>query len=326
MASNSKVRKVLIVDDEIINTELLGNLLRDEINVIFANTGEEALAIAKSSKPDLVLLDIVMPGMDGYQVCRALKEDPETEKMPVIFITAKDTEHEEAYGLEMGAVDYITKPFNPQIVKSKVKNHLAKLPETEATSPVASEKPPSPKPSSGKRFALIGGLAGVVIALAIGGVLFSGEFIGLPIETPVKSDEKKPVGAKTKSVGKETVTTLPPQEDEGGTRATAEMLGYSWVLKTKCGPIPNVQWWKFRTHESIAGYVTRKYKGDWKAYIKIWTIRLVKLQDIYLSGSSAITTTGQALKGPTLKVYIEQMMDRLSVTRCLAAEAAADKT
>ena len=192
MAAKHKAHKVLIVDDEIINVELLINLLRDEINVIFATSGEEALTIAKSSKPDLVLLDISMPGMDGYQVCRALKSDPETEKVPVIFITARDTEHEEAYGLELGAVDYITKPFNPQIVKSKVKNHLARLPEPEVTSPVASEKPPSPKPSSSKRFALIGGLAGVVIVLGLVGALFSGKFTGPPAEiVAVKSPSGK---------------------------------------------------------------------------------------------------------------------------------------
>ena len=340
MAEEPKKHKVLIVDDETINIELLGNLLRDEINVIFATSGEEALTIAKSSKPDLVLLDIGMPGMDGYQVCRALKSDPETEKVPVIFITAKDTEHEEAYGLELGAVDYITKPFNPQIVKSKVKNHLAKLPGPGATSPVAGDQPLSTKPSSGKRFAWVGGLAVGVIALAIAGVLFSGKFTGPPAEivavkrveapsrpaAPMKPDKKKPVEAKTKSVGKETVATLPPpQEDEGDTRAMAEVLGYGWVLKTKCGPIPDVEWWKFRTHEDIAGYVTRKHKGDWKAYIEVWTIRLVKLQDIYLRGSSAVVTTGQVLKGPLLQDYVKQMRDRLSVIRCLGAEAAADK-
>ncbi len=325
MAKGSKTHKVLIVDDEIINVELLSNLLRDEINVIYATSGEEALTISKSSKPDLVLLDISMPGLDGYQVCRALKEDPETEKMPVIFITAKDTEHEEAFGLELGAVDYITKPFSPQIVKSKVKNHLANLPGPEVASPAASDEPPSTKPSSGKRFALFGILAGVVV-LGIGGVLFSEKFTGSPAEAPVKSDEKKPVEAKTKSVGKETVATLPPpQEEEKDTRSMAEVLGYGWVLKTKCGPIPDVKWWKFRTRENIAGYVTRQHKGDWKAYIEIWTVRLVKLQDIYQRGSTAITTTGLALKGPELKVYIEQMRERLSVTRCLAAEAAADK-
>ena len=121
MAENSKAHKVLIVDDEIKNIKLLGNLLPDEINVIFASTGEEALTIAKSNRPDLILLDINMPGMDGYQVCRVLKSDPETENVPVIFITARNAEHEEAFGLELGAVDNITKPFNSQIVKLKVK-------------------------------------------------------------------------------------------------------------------------------------------------------------------------------------------------------------
>lgn len=288
MAKDSKAYKVLIVDDEIINLEILSELLGDEVDVIFATTGEYALRNAKSNKPDLVLLDISMPGMDGYQVCRALKSNPETEKVPVIFISARDAKHEEAFGLELGAVDYITKPFNPQIVKSKVKNHLANLPGPGVASPVASDKQ-----SSTNRFALIGGLAGVVIVLGIVGAIFSGKFFGPPPE----------IGAVKR----------------------AEVSGYDWVLKTKCGPIPDVKWWKFRTHQNIVGNVTNMYKGDWKGYIEIWTVRLVRLQKIFQSGSSTVAPTGQALKGPVLKTYIGQMRERLSVIRCLAAEAAADK-
>ena len=341
MAENSKMHKVLVVDDEIINIELLSNLLRDDINVIFATTGEDALIIAKSNKPDLVLLDIGMPGMDGYQVCRELKSDPETEKVPVIFITAKDTEHEEAYGLELGAVDYITKPFNSQIVKSKVKNHLAKLPDpATAAAATAATAATAAKPSSTKKTALIGGLVGIVIVLGVGGAIYSGKFTQPPAQivsvkqpeapstpaTPVKPAEKEPVKTETKSAGKETTANLPlPKEEEGESRAMAEILGYGWVLKTKCGPIPDVKWWKFRTHESIANYVTRKYKGDWKAYTEVWTVRLVKLQDIYLRKSLAVVSTGQVLKGPALEAYIEQMQQRLSVIHCLAAEAASDK-
>jgi len=117
----------------------------------------------------------------------------------------------------------------------------------------------------------------------------------------------------------------PPQEEEESARSMEEVLGYGWVLKTKCRPVPDVKWWRYRTHKSIAGYVTRKHKGDWKPYIEIWTVRLVKLQDIHQRGTGAIIRTGVTLEGPALGTYVEQMGERLSVIRCLAAEAAADK-
>ena len=86
--------------------------------------GETALEDINENPPDLILLDIMMPGMDGYEVCRRLKADPETESLPVIFLTALTDAQEEARGLELGAVDYITKPFNPALVKARVRNHL----------------------------------------------------------------------------------------------------------------------------------------------------------------------------------------------------------
>ena len=110
--------KVLIVDDETLNIEFLQTLLNEEINVIFATSGEDALSIVQANRPDMILLDIMMPGMDGYEVCKRLKGNPETKDIPVIFVTAKTGPEEEARGLELGAIDYITKPFNPEIVKS----------------------------------------------------------------------------------------------------------------------------------------------------------------------------------------------------------------
>lgn len=119
---------------------------------------------------------------------------------------------------------------------------------------------------------------------------------------------------------------LPPlKEEEGSSRPMEEVLGYGWVLKTKCGPIPDIEWWKFRTHKSIAGYVIRKHGGDWKPYMENWTLRLVMLEDMYDRRSSVVVSTGLTLKGLALKTYLEQTRNRLSVIRCLAAEAAADK-
>ncbi len=121
-----KKATVLVVDDTPDNLALMNGLLKDDYKVKIANSGEKALKIATSdSPPDLILLDIMMPGMDGYDVCQRLKHNPETMNIPVIFLTAKTEAEDEKRGLELGAVDYITKPISPPIVMARVKNHLA---------------------------------------------------------------------------------------------------------------------------------------------------------------------------------------------------------
>jgi diguanylate cyclase (GGDEF)-like protein len=121
---NGKRSKILVVDDSEINTLLLVGLLEDEYKLITAANGELGVEKAISEMPDLILLDITMPGMDGYTVCDELKTNVQTRNIPIIFITAMDEMEDEARGLEMGAIDYITKPFSPQIVKARVRNHL----------------------------------------------------------------------------------------------------------------------------------------------------------------------------------------------------------
>ncbi len=125
MANESRKQRVLIVDDARENIRVLAQALKPMCKVSFAMTGEEALDLALSGDPvDLVLLDIMMPGMDGYEVCRRLKAADRTRNIPVIFITAMDEEKDETTGLELGAVDYITKPFSEAIVKARVRTHL----------------------------------------------------------------------------------------------------------------------------------------------------------------------------------------------------------
>ncbi len=117
---------VLVVDDTPDNLALVGGLLKDLYRVKVANNGARALKIAQAENPpDLVLLDIMMPEMDGYEVCRQLKADPQTRDIPVIFLTAKSQVEDEQMGFELGAVDYITKPLSPPIVMARVKTHLA---------------------------------------------------------------------------------------------------------------------------------------------------------------------------------------------------------
>lgn len=115
---------VLIVDDAISNIKMLGEILSEECNVVFATSGKSALQQAEKLLPDLILLDIVMPEMDGYEVCRLLRQNRQTNEIPIIFVTALDNITDEEKGLEMGAIDYISKPFHPPIVKMRIRNHL----------------------------------------------------------------------------------------------------------------------------------------------------------------------------------------------------------
>ncbi|NCC30787.1 MAG: PleD family two-component system response regulator [Chloroflexia bacterium] len=116
-------QKILLVDDTPANLVILGDELQDEYEVFVATNGFQALKMVDSNPPDLIVLDIMMPMMDGYEVCRQLKENPATSGIPIIFITAMDAEEDETRGLEAGAVDYITKPFHLPIVKARVRTH-----------------------------------------------------------------------------------------------------------------------------------------------------------------------------------------------------------
>jgi putative two-component system response regulator len=116
---------VLVIDDTPDNLSLVSGLLKDLYKVKVANSGERGLKIASADgAPDLILLDIMMPGMDGYEVCRRLKADPKTADIPVIFLTAKSQIEDEQMGLEIGAVDYITKPISPPIVLARVATQI----------------------------------------------------------------------------------------------------------------------------------------------------------------------------------------------------------
>ena len=118
-------RTVLVVDDTPDNLSLMSGLLKDEYRVKVANGGERALAIATTVPgPDIILLDVMMPGMSGHDVCRRLKADPATAGIPVVFLTARSDQEDERLGLELGAVDYITKPISPPVVLARVRNHL----------------------------------------------------------------------------------------------------------------------------------------------------------------------------------------------------------
>ena len=117
--------RLLLVDDEPTNLQVLRHVLQADYRLLFATDGARALQVAREQLPQLILLDIMMPGMDGYAVCRALKADPATAGIPVIFITALNDSQDETAGFDVGGVDYITKPVSPPVVRARVRTHLS---------------------------------------------------------------------------------------------------------------------------------------------------------------------------------------------------------
>ena len=113
---------IMIVDDEQYIRELLNyNLTKEGYSILAAATGEEALEVVGRSKPDLIILDLMLPGLDGVEVCRRLKQNPDTQHIPIIMVTAKGEDSDEIIGLEIGADDYITKPFSPRVICARIR-------------------------------------------------------------------------------------------------------------------------------------------------------------------------------------------------------------
>ena len=118
--------KILVVDDNIINVKLLGRTLtNNNFTVVNASSGKEAIKLANIEKPDLILLDVLMPEMDGYETCKILKENDETKHIPIIFLSAKNETVDKAKGLALGASDYLTKPFDPVEIIARIRSHIA---------------------------------------------------------------------------------------------------------------------------------------------------------------------------------------------------------
>jgi sigma-B regulation protein RsbU (phosphoserine phosphatase) len=116
---------ILIVDDTPLNIGVISGALKDSYKTKVATNGEKALALASAEeKPDLILLDVMMPGMDGYEVCYRLKADPATSEIPIIFLTGQTSAEDETRGFEVGAVDYVHKPFSPAVIKARVRSHI----------------------------------------------------------------------------------------------------------------------------------------------------------------------------------------------------------
>lgn len=116
--------RLLIVDDQPVNIQALHRVFADDCQVLMATEGARALQICRDRHPDLVLLDVQMPGMDGHELCAELKSDPLLRVIPIIFVTAQDRPEDETRALDAGAADFITKPFNPTVVRARVRTQL----------------------------------------------------------------------------------------------------------------------------------------------------------------------------------------------------------
>lgn len=130
--------RLLIVDDDTGTVRLLSRILHDMGEIFFATCGTDAIAMARDKRPDMVLLDVEMPDMNGYDVCRAIKADPDLADLPILFITARSDMDSEICGLDAGAVDFISKPPNPSVVRARVKTHLALKQRTDLLHRIAS--------------------------------------------------------------------------------------------------------------------------------------------------------------------------------------------
>ncbi|TFH07210.1 MAG: response regulator [Nitrosomonadales bacterium] len=124
MIEEQNRKTILIVDDAPENLDLLSGILKTTYKVKVAKSGEHALKIIAKSAPDLILLDVMMPEMDGYEVCRRLKSNDITKDIPIIFVTAMEQESDETMGFELGAAGYLTKPISPSIVHARIKTQL----------------------------------------------------------------------------------------------------------------------------------------------------------------------------------------------------------
>lgn len=128
----SNLPLILLVDDTLTNLVGLVKLLKDSYRLKTATSGADALQLANASEqPDLILLDVMMPDLDGYEVCRRLKNNSATQDIPVIFVTAKSDASDQEYGFNLGAVDYITKPFELPVVHARIRNHIKLKQKTE---------------------------------------------------------------------------------------------------------------------------------------------------------------------------------------------------
>jgi len=303
--------KVLIVDDDSDILDFLIDILQDDITVSFAPNGAKALEFAKTQKPDLILLDVDMPELNGFEVCQQLKYNPETQNIPIIFLTALDKKQDLKEGLRLGAVDYITKPFDPEVVIAKVKNQLSHITalrvseqeETTAAPGVADQRAAPVAPPAKSRISSVFTMA-LIVLVVIAGSIF------LDLDDMFESQEA-PMTQKTPAT---TATTTPPA-------APAVNDAKAWPFNSRCEQSPIVSWWGTTTHFSMVDYVQRKHDGNWAPYMDKWVNQMNKMQSVYDRAGSAKVSDGTVLRGERLLEHVDKLKKRISVINCLAMES-----
>lgn len=181
--------KILIVDDSPLNTKLLKFILDEAgYETIVTSNGEEGIAAVEAHQPDLLLLDVMMPDIDGFEVCRRIKEDPGNENLPIIFITALDQTEDIVKGFELGGVDYVTKPFNKKVLLVRIKNHIDLLKSRRKVERQAADLAASNRVKS-RMFSIIGH----DLRSPLGSLKLSLDFINRGLIDPKKEDFKDTV-------------------------------------------------------------------------------------------------------------------------------------
>ncbi len=343
---------VLVVeDDAMLQAYLVLQLEQEGFGVLTAASGEDMFRVLAKDDVDLILLDLNLPDGDGLSLTRKIREGSD---VPIIIATARKSRDDRIIALGLGADDYVTKPFDPEELALRIRNVIARakggakggnggggraprLPNANGPETLFPGTRPGDDKSGlarpGPRRWRMAAAASMLTAVAAMGALWFVSSPAMPTlaaqEAGTKYSVATPAGKPPAPVQPALVSTpaaTPPtipdtMPDEGSLRPMAEVLGYGWVLRSQCDPIPRVEWWKYKTHESVAAYVNRRHRGNWRPYLGKWTRRLVKLQDIHNRESSAVTSSGLVLRGAELKAYIKKTQKRLSVTRCLAGEA-----
>ena len=351
---------LIIDDDETVRIGIALFLKKEGYVVSAAGTGQEGLSILGKEKVDLLLLDLNLPDGDGLSVEQQVREKFSVPIIIVTARTGQDDKLL-ALGLGANEyltkpVDEKELLLRVRNLISLAGKGVEATSPGQMTNALGIEKAlslqvrdflerarTSRKAADGTGRGRYGTLFKVLAIIAVitagggGAIWFFGPMSEPPVApeqtpgAPEKASSGAPVDtAKERTeAGEPAQTTLEKKRAEVSVdlpgkqlpKPTAEERSYEWALKSKCDPLPDVEWWKYKTHESIAAYVDQKHDGDWKVYMNNWYRRLLKLQGIESRKSGAKTSTGVVLKGDELNAYIDKMRIRLSIIRCLAQEA-----
>lgn len=300
MSDNTKNQILVVEDDEMIRSFVSLHLESNGFDVTDIETGKELFEMLGQRTFDLIVLDLNLPDGDGLDFAREVRKQYKT---PIIIASIRKGINDRLTALDLGSVDYVTKPYDPQELLLRIRNLLQ-------LSGAASPPPAEAVAPGGKNKEMI--IASVRIAILLVAIIGTGWYFATPDSSTVE-----PV----KSVEKQTPVAQPAPEPATPPRELAKLP----VIKPDkdvaviiCKPIPDVEWWANKSHASVIGYVKRKYKGDWRPYIKNWENRLKKLRDIQARESSAIASGGIVLKGEELNDYLEKVTLRVEVIKCLA--------